>query len=523
MRTALKSSAMPVVAAPARRYSHGDVLSAFSQAWASWKTAPSVALLAVVAFAVGIGSATAIFTVINGVLLRPLPYPDGERFVLVYGVNTTAPRTMMTMSVPELQDYEQQTTSFDAFGWFRTGRFRLTAPGESQLVPGAAVTPALVRQLGPPRLGQWFFDDTSAVISTSLWRRLGGGREILGRAITLDDRQYTITGVMPPAFQLPLPTLGLSRGDTEVWIPLDPSPPGASRRSGISVAYARRKRGVSLAQAKADATRVATAIAALDPRGYQNYTAGVADLRETTVDMVGAGVRGPLLILLGGAGLLMLIACANVATLMLARSVARARETAIRVALGASRRQLALRYFAEGALVSVVGAAAGVGLSVILVRQILLAAASRFIARVDDITIDWQVLGFSVAVAVATGVLAGLAPLWQAIRTAPNAVLTEGVRASAAAPARRLSQAFVVAEIALAFALLTSSAILVSHLRNLGHVPLGFDADGLLTFELTLPRRVITSKTWRAEQERLMEALRRTPGVTNVTFANQLP
>ena len=502
------------------------MLSAFSQAWASWKTAPGVALLAVVAFAVGIGSATAIFTVVNGVLLRPLPYPDGERFVSLYGVNTTAPRTMMTMSVPELQDYEQQTTSFDAFGWFRTGRFRLTAPGEPQLVPGAAVTPALARQLGPPRLGQWFVDDTSAVISTSLWRRLGGGREIIGRAITLDERQYTITGVMPPAFQLPLPSLGISRGDTEVWIPLDPSPPGASRGSGISVAYARRKPGVSLEQAKADARRVATAIAAIDPARYRNYTAGVAGLRETTIEMVGAGVRAPLMILLGGAGLLLLIACANVATLMLARSVARARETAIRVALGASRRQLALRYFAEGALVSVAGAAAGVGLSVILVRQIL-AAASGFISRVDDITIDWKVLGFSVAVAVATGVLAGLAPLWQAIRTAPNAVLTEGVRASAAAPARRLSKAFVVAEIAFAFTLLTTSAILVVHMRNLERVSLGFDPDGLVAFNLTLPRGAGTSEERaerrRAEQARLMDALRQTPGVTGAAFASQLP
>ena len=213
----------------------------------------------------------------------------------------------------------------------------------------------------------------------------------------------------------------------------------------------------------------------------------MADLREATIGMVGATVRAPLLILLGGAGLLLLIACANVATLLLARSVVRARETAIRVALGASRRQLALRYFAEGALVSVAGAAAGVGLSVILVRQIL-AAASGFIPRVDDIAIDWTVLGFSVAVAVATGVLAGLAPLWQAIRTAPNAVLSEGVRASAAAPARRLSKAFVVAEIALAFTLLTTSAILVVHMRNLERVSLGFDPDGLVAFNLTLPR-----------------------------------
>ena len=330
-------------------------MSAFSQAWASWKTAPGVALLAVVAFAVGIGSATAIFTVVNGVLLRPLPYPDGERFVLLYGVNTTDPNTMNWMSGPELQDYEQQTTSFDAFGWFRAGRFRMTAPGEPQFVPGAAVTPALARELGPPRLGQWFVDDTSAVISTSLWRRLGGEREIIGRAITLDERQYTISGVMPPTFQLPLVTLGISGGEAEVWIPLDPSPPNASRGSGMSGAYARRKPGVSLEQAQADVRRVAAIVAPKDPERYRFYTAAVADLRKATIGLAGSLVRAPLLILLGGAGLLLLIACANVATLLLARSVVRARETAIRVALGASRRHLALRYFAEGALVSVAG------------------------------------------------------------------------------------------------------------------------------------------------------------------------
>src|SRR5204863_4918827 len=176
---------------------------------------------------------------------------------------------------------------------------------------------------------------------------------------------------------------------------------------------------------------------------------------------------------------------------------------------------------AEGALVSVAGAAAGVGLSTILVRYIL-AAASAFVPRVDEIAIDWKVLGFSVAAAVATGVLAGLAPLWQAMRTAPNAVLSEGVRASAGAPARRLSKAFVVAEIALAFTLLTTSAILVVHLRNLGRVSLGFDPDGLVRFELALPRRLVASEAQRAEQERLMAALRQTPGVMGAASADQL-
>ena len=494
------------------------MLSAFSQAWASWKTAPGVALLAVVAFAVGIGSATAIFTVVNGVLLRPLPYPNSDRWVLLSRARTTEPGTFMGMSVPELHDYEQQTTSFDVFGWFRfPGRFHLTAPGEPQYVPGTAVTPALARQLGSPFLGQWFADDSSVVISTTLWRRLGASRDIIGSGITLDDRRYTVTGVMPPAFRLPLASLGLGRGDTEVWIPLDPSPLDANRGSGRYLAYARRKPGISLDQAQADVRHAAAIVAATDPARYQFYTANVVGLRESTLD----SLRAPLLILFGGAGLLLLIACANVATLLLVRSVVRARETAIRVALGASRRQLALRYFAEGALVSVTGAAAGVGLNAILVRQILNAAA-EFIPRADLITIDWKVLGFSVVVAVVTGVLAGLAPLWQATRTAPNAVLTEGVRASASAPARRLSRTFVVAEIAVAFTLLAMSAILVVHLRNLGRVPVGFDPDNLLTFDLALPPSV-ASNDRGLERDRLMSALRQTPGTAGAAFANQLP
>ena len=509
------------------------MLSAISQAWASWKSAPGVALLAVVAFAIGIGSATAIFTVVNGVMLQSMPYPSSERFVAIWGARTNQPGSLYGHSVPDLQDYEQQTTSFDVFGWFRTARFNLTEPGEPQFVPGAAVTPALARQLGPPILGQWFPDDTSAVISSVLWRRLGGRRDIIGSAITLDGVRYTISGVMPLSFRLPIVTPG-SRGNTQVWIPLDPSPPEPNPGSSIYTAYARRKPGVSLAQAQADVRRSAANIAVKDPDRHQFYTANVIDLREST----GPGLRNTLLILLGGAGLLLLIACANVATLLLARAVVRSRETAIRVALGASRRQLALRYFAEGALVSVAGAAAGVGLSAILVRYIL-AASAAFVPRVDAIGIDWKVLGFSIAVAVATGVLAGMAPLWQAMRTVPNAVLSEGVRASASAPARRLSKAFVVAEIALAFTLLTTSVVLVVHLRNLASVSPGFDPKGLVAFEVALPRRAVASaplgadarraeqarleEVRRADQARLLDALRQTPGVTGAALANQLP
>jgi putative ABC transport system permease protein len=489
------------------------------QAWRSWMNAKGVALLAIVAFAVGIGSATAIFTVINGVMLKPLPYPEGERFVALYGARVTEPGQYSAHNFKDLIEYERRTTAFDVFGWFTTRDFNLTLVGEPQYVSGAAVTPSLAQNLGVnPILGRWFSDESGVVISSSLWRRLGGDPAIVGKAVTIDERQLTITGVMPVGFRFPMAGTTPSRFEGQVWIYLDPEGRGQDPGQGIYFAYARRKPGVSLAQASADAKRAAEEIARLDPRSHPSYTADVVSLRRSTF----RDLRSTLFLLFAAAGLLLLIACANVATLLLARSVARARETAIRIALGAARGHLALRYLVEGAIVSLIGAAAGAGLSVILVR-VIVTAGSEYVPYADEIAIDWKVAGFGLAMAFVASALAGLAPLWQALRTPPNAVLTEGVRASAGAPVRKLSQALVVAEIALAFTLLTVSVILVVHLRNLGRVPTGFNPDDVFTFEVTVPAGVVNSKGLMPYQKRLLEAVTAIPGVTSAGINNQLP
>ena len=486
-------------------------------AWRSWSGAKGIALLAVVAFTVGIGSATAIFTVVNGVMLKPLPYPDGDRFVALYGARFNEPGQYSSSAAADLAEYEARTTSFDVFGWFRLGNFNLTSPGEPQYLAGASVTRSLARNLGAPILGQWFVDERGAVISSSLWTRLGRDPDIVGKPITLDDRQLTIAGVMPPGFRFPV--AGTTTGSpAEIWTYLDPSGQRENRSESVYFAYARRKPGVSLEQAQADAARVAADIARLDPANHPMYTASVVDLRQHTL----SDLRSVLLVLFAAAGMLLLIACANVATLLLARSVAAARETAIRLALGAGRGHLALRFFVEGALVSLLGAAAGVGLSAALVRAIVI-AGPEYIPDADEIAIDWRVVGFGLAMALVASGLASLAPLWQALRTPPNAVLTEGVRASAGAPVRKLSQALVVAEIALAFTLLTVSLVLVQHLRNLSRVPTGFDPDGVLTFELTAPARVVASKQLVGFQKRLIEALESIPTVSSAAIVNQLP
>ena len=405
------------------------------------------------------------------------------------------------------------------FGWFTQGSINLsTAGAPPQYLWRTSVTPSLAHNIGVnPRLGRWFTDDSGVVISDALWKRLGSAPNIVGTAVTLDGRPLTITGVMPEGFRLPVPgSIGISNA-SDVWIYLDPRGNPELATQGIYTAYARRKPGVSVAQALADVKRAAAEIAALNPATRRAYTADLVSLRENML----TDLRSTLVLLFGAAGLLLLISCANVATLLLARSVARSRDTAIRVALGASRSHLALRYLVEGGMVALAGAAAGVALCVLLVR-VILTVGSEYIPQADGIEIDWTVIAFAFAMALAASLLSSLAPLWQATRTAPNAVLTEGVRASAGAYARRLSRALVVAEIALAFALLAVSAILIVHLRDLGRVPTGLNPDGLLTFSLTLPASTPTAGRTQL-QKRLLEAVRAVPGVTDATFTNQLP
>jgi predicted permease len=496
------------------------LISALSRAWQSWTTAKAVAALAVIAFAFGIGSATAIYTVLNGVLLKPLPYPHGERFVALYSGNVNEPAQQRgAHTFPDLIEYQQRTHSFEMFGWFRPSAFNMTFAEQPQHVQGAAVTPSLAHNLGVnPMVGQWFSDPHHVVISYALWRRLGSDPSIVGKPMTLDGGTFTITGVMPAGFRLPMPGPGL--GDiADVWILLDPLGRGQNRGEGLNFSYARLKTGVTFAQAEADVKRVAAEIAAMDPAGYTAYTAKLDNLRQSVI----YDIRPTLILLIGAAAVLLLIACADVAGLLLSRSVARARETAIRVALGAGRWQLALHYFFEGLIVSLIGAAAGAVLSIVLVR-VVLSIAADYIPRAEEIAIDWTVVVFSFVAACFASALASLAPLWQAMRTVPADVLNEGVRSSASTRSRRLSRSLVVAEIALAFTLLTISTLLVLHLRSLGRVAPGFDPRHLLTFEVTAPEREDMTEAERQQHEkRFISALEGIPGVTSAAFANQLP
>jgi predicted permease len=502
------------------------MVSLVSQAWNSWKNAKGVAVLAILALALGIGSATAIYTVVHTVLLKSLPYRDGDRFVALYGSVNNEPGKKNGMSDGYFRAFQQRQRSFDVFGWFTVmGSFNLSSPGEPQHIQGVRVTPELVDNLGVRLpLGRWFGDlkqengnNHLAVLAYSLWQRLGGRKDILGKSVVLDGVSYTVTGVAPAWFHFPLFDVSGQSDRNEIWIPLSQEYVKSIGPAGLFISYARLKPGASFAIAAQDVKRVAAELVRENPAALSGTSAFIERLQTT----ISTDIRPTLLLLLAAAGLLLLITCANVSGLLVTRAVSRSRETAIRLALGAAQGQMILHYFAESLIVCLIGAAASVALSYLLL-QVVLALIGNYIPLSDEIALDWRALVFSIAVALIASFLTILAPLWHALHTAPNEVLTEGVRASGSRRSRRLSQGLVIGEIALAFTLLAASTLLIAQINRWNRIHPGFDPDHLLTFAMTItdPRYSHNILTYR---EQIQHALAALPGVTNAAFVTTLP
>ncbi len=356
------------------------------------------------------------------------------------------------------------------------------------------------------------------MISYRLFKQLGP--DIIGRSIALSGHSYTVVGAMPAWFRLPLVTVESQNSQNDVWLPLvTPRDQDYLRHYAIYTAYAKLKPDVTVAQARANAKRVAVRIGRENHPEDPTFTAALFSLQDTVVK----DIRPILLLLLGAAGLLLLITCANVAGLLVGRSVGRARETAIRVALGGGQRQLALQYFFESLFVSVAAVAAGIVASILLVRLVVSFAAD-YIPRSDEISTNWPVVLFALDLAFLTATLSSLAPLWQALRTQPNEVLSDGVRASAGVRSRKLSQSLVVAEIALAFTLISVGALLVWQLNRLNGTWPGFDPDGVLTFQMTKSgAQAGNAAAMSAYTNKLLGALEAIPGVSSAALTNQLP
>jgi putative ABC transport system permease protein len=413
----------------------------------------------------------------------------------------------------------QEMHSVAILGCFPVGGdYNLTSPGQPRHIAGIDVTPLLLASTGATPVAGRFFNASDgpnvALLSYRLFQQLEPG--IIGKPITLNGKSYTVVGAMPPWFRLPIVTVYSQNSQNDVWIPLQkPVDEEHARNYAFYAAYAKLKPGVSVPQARAEALGVAAELRKRDHPSDPTYTAAFFSLQET----VGEEIRPILLLLFGAAGLLLVITCANVAGLLVSRSVGRARETAIRIALGGGHTQLAAQYFLESLWVSLAAAVGGIILSVVFVK-VLLALAADFIPRSDEIATNWLAAVFALALAFITATVSALAPLRQAFRTPPNDVLSQGVRASAGARSRRLSQALVVGEIALAFTLISAGALLLWEFRILTGTSPGFNPNGLLTFQLN---RSGTTEQNAAFVDKLLDALQSIPGVTNAAVANQLP
>ena len=448
---------------------------------------PGFTLVAVLTLALGIGANTALFSVVNGVLLNPLPYPEPDRLIAVAASKATFKTG--SISYPNFLDWHRMNQCFSYFAVSRPTGYLLTGVGSAEELNAVAITSDLFPMLGiKPVLGRNFTaaEDEIGVshvvaISTDLWqRKFRSSPDVIGKGISLDGNGYTIVGVFPGNLDLPM---GYFTG-VDIYAPLGGfrNPSLRLRSAGLRIhGFARLKRGVSMAQASADMQRVTDELARVYPRDDKGTGAALRPLKES---MVG-GVRSFLLLLLGAVGFVLLIACVNVANLSLARGAARSREMAVRSALGAGTGRLVRQLFTESVLLALLGGSLGLALAAVGTRAAL-AALPATLPRASEVGIDARVLWFSVALSFLAGILFGLLPAIRTARRSGFETLKEGGR-GAAGPRRRAQGILVAVQMALALVLLAGAGLLIRSLSQLWNVNPGFDPDHLVTFNLALP------------------------------------
>jgi putative ABC transport system permease protein len=477
---------------------------------------PGFALLAVVTLALGIGANTAIFSVIHAVLLKPLPYPDAERLTWVWLDNRREGIREDITSYPNFEDWRGQNKVFEAMAGVRDGRFNLTGVGEPEELKGASVSANFFALVGVnPARGRGFAPeeeqegrDGVVVLSHGLWRRrFGASESIVGQKISLSGRSFDVVGVMPPGFEFP--------AKVELWKPLAPNAQLRSSRNSFWLpVVGRLKPGVTRASAQADMDVIAGRLEQQYPQSNQGYGVNVVPIHE---QMVGR-LRPTLLVLLAAVACVLLIACANVANLLLVRASVRQKEIALRAALGASRWRVARQLLTESVLLAGLGGALGLLLAHWGLDGFL-ALVPEDLPRASSIGVDGRVLLFTSGLSLLTGVVFGLVPAWQASKVGLIETLKEGGRGEGAGGVggRRLRRALVVAEIALALVLLAGAGLMIKSLWRLQQVNPGFNPDRLISMRLSLPRtKYPEGPQVAAFFQQLGERLRAVPGVQAV-------
>jgi predicted permease len=483
--------------------------------------------------AFGIGATTAIFSIVQAVLLRPLPFPDSERLMVLgdrlegvsFGGDTVG------VTVPDIKAYTRDTHGFSALGGYQYAGFELSGVGEPAQVNAARFTAGVFAALGVnPHLGRVFTADEDehhqqvTVLSYGAWvSRFHSDPHVLGTKILLDRKPYVVIGVMPKGFQFPLVTGQLYH--TDLWVPMSFTPDELLPVAAANWSYSmvgRLKPGVSAAQAQSDAETVAQEIMRNYPAMIANLhiTARVLPLRQDTVEHTKPLLRTLFL----AVAVVLLIACVNLAGLMLVRAIRRQREVAVRMALGASTAALLRQAIMESLVLSFSGGVLGLIIAAIALR-VGKSLLPESLPRVSEIGLNWDVVGFSLLLGVVTGLLCGLAPAFAALRTNVNSNLKEGGRSGSESGGHaRLRSALVVAEIAIALVLMSASCLLLRSFEEMRSVVLGYRPDHLTTASYSLPQKQYSKQPQIDEFNRqLLDKLNQLPGVTAVGLSSVVP
>jgi putative ABC transport system permease protein len=480
---------------------------------------PLFTAVAVLTLGLGIGANAAIFSVVNAVLLRPLPYPDPERLVLIWATDTKRGATEDVASYPDVEDWKAQSTSFDGMAAFTSRSAMLAGSDQAELVPAIQVMPGFFEMLGVrPAIGRTFrADDAESralLLSDSAWKRRFAGRaDVLGQTLRLNEQTHVVIGVMPPDFRFSPD----QREQVYTALARDPS-----RNHGFLRTVGRLRRGVSRAAAQADLDRITRRLAEQYPRSNQHVGANVMPL----VDAMARHAKPGLLICLGVVAMVLLVACTNVANLLLSRNASRQKELALRTALGAGRRRLTQQLLTESLLIALAGGALGLLLSAWTAPLLAAMLADNFpIPRIDGTRTDEWVLGFTLVVSLATAVLfGGLHALAAASLDLSGRLRESGRTATTGARAGRIRSGLVIMETALALVLLAGAGSLLKSLLVMRSTAPGFTAENLLTVGFWLPKSKLANTAERLRFfENVMTRVAALPGVRGAALVANLP
>ena len=485
------------------------------------RKSPAFAITAISCIALGVAVTTTIFAAVNAILIRPLPYPESDRLVAVYAQNVERGYHGTNISYDDYASWRDQNRTLSGLGIW-TWVTKTISEGETERVPGASVSANLFPTLGiRPILGRNFASEEElrgrsdvVLISYGLWqRRFGGDSAIVGRMISMDGRPHRVAGVMPPNFNFP------DRG--QFWMPFEwqgPSTEGRDNR-GYAGAIGRIRNGVTLEQVNADLANVSVRL----QHDFPNENTGWAAEVKTLRDDLSGDLRKPLLVFLSAVGLVLLIACANVANLMLARGTSRSREVAVRTALGAQRGRLVRQLLTESMLIATLGGVAGAAFGIWGVRLLRLAFPND-VPFYFSLSVDPRALAFAAGVIVLTGLLFGALPALRTTRVDITAALRDGARSGDSRSRGGARTALVVGEVAMSVVLMVGAMLLLRSYRAYTTTNLGFEQTGVLTARITLPEfRYDTTAKRIAFFERLGDRVRALPGVAVVGSAGGIP